>query len=260
MDGSFAIAETYIRIEDAVPTSATLERRAAQLEVYARSVGIEVFGHGLTFEVLVEPGSIIERCKVYLQIAAAITTIAAGTVALADRDYGPDSQIRKNVEELYQSSKAFSDRIVSRVVHDRPAPPQQDHTDRSATTTRRYTLTLGKLKRALDAAQDLEDDPKSTKLLLEFQRRLSLLLADCDSEEERAQLIKVLEQDEPARTALVRGFGKSYTELAQSPPDASDYVLRYYGKGPASAPPERKRLTAAERRALPKPVVRRFSI
>lgn len=55
MDGSFAIAETYIRIEDAVPTAETLERRAAQLEAYARAVGLEVFGHGLSLEVLVEP-------------------------------------------------------------------------------------------------------------------------------------------------------------------------------------------------------------
>lgn len=260
MDGSFAIAETYIRIEDALPTSATLERRAAQLEMYARSVGIEVFGHGLTFEVLVEPGSIIERCKVYLQIAAAIGTIAATTVTVLDRDYSPDGNIRRNVEELYQSSKAFSDRIVSRVVHDHPAPPHEDHTDRSAVTTRRYTLTLGKLKRALDAAQDLEADPRSKELLLEFQRRLSLLLADCDSEEERAQLLNFLQQDEPSRTALVRGFGKSYAGLAQSPPDASHYVPLHHDKVASSPSAGRKRLTAAERRALPKPVVRRFSI
>lgn len=263
MDGSFAIAETYIRIEDAVPTPQTLDRRATQLEAYARSVGLEVFGHGLSFEVEVEPGSIIERCKVYapiVAIAAGIVTMASQTVGLLDRDYSPDGQIRRNVDQLYQASKAFSDQIISKVVPDRPASPQKDDTDRSAVKPRRYTLTLGKLKRALDVAQDLEVDPRSTKLLMEFQRRVSLLLADCDSEEERAQLIKVLEQDEPARTALVRGFGKSYAGLAQSPPDASHYVLRYYGKGPASAPPERKRLTAAERRALPKPVVRRFSI
>lgn len=261
MDGSFAIAETYIRIEDAVPTSETLEGRAAQLEAYARSVGLEVFGHGLTFEVLVEPGSIIERCRVYLQIAAAITTIAAGAVALADRDYGPGGQVRTNVDQLYQASRAFSDQIVSRVVPDRPSvPPHEGDTDRSAATTRRYTLTLGKLKRALDAAKDLEANPRSKELLREFQRRISLLLADCDSEEERTQFINVLQQDEPSRMALVQGFGKEYASLAQSPPDASHYILRLYGETAPSAPAGRKRLTAAERRALPKPVVRRFSI
>lgn len=260
MDGSFALAETYIRIEGLTPTSETLERRAAQLEMYARSVGLEVFGHGLSLEVLVEPGSIIERCKVYLQIAAAIGTIAATTVGVLDRDYSPGSQIRQNVDKLYQASQAFSDQIVSKVVPNRPASPHDENTDRSAVTTRRYTLTLGKLKRALDAAKDLEADQKSKNLLLEFQRRVSLLLADCDSHEERAELLNILEQDEPARMALMHGFGEGYARLAQSPPDSSHYVLRHYDKAAPSAPAGRKRLTAAERRALPKPVVRRFSI
>ncbi len=252
MDGPFAIAETYIRIEDAAPTSRTLERRAAQLEEYARSVGLEVFGHGFSLEVLVEPGSIIERCIVYVGLAGTIVTVLTA-------DYGKG---RENVEALYQSSIAFSDKIIAKIVPDRHEGPNDDDTDThfSAVTTRRRTLTLGKLKRSLDAAKDLQADPKSKKLLIEFQRRLSLLLADCDSEEERTQFIGILEQDEASRKALMEGFGKNYASLAQYPPDASQYAPRQHDKTGSSPSAGRKRLTAAERRALPKAVVRRFSI
>src|SRR5258707_3359777 len=63
---------------------------------------------------------------------------------------------------------------------------------RSAVVTRRRTLTLGKLKRSLDAARELGEEPKSEDLLLEFQHRLSLLLADCDDESDRARLTQEL--------------------------------------------------------------------
>lgn len=250
MAGSFAIAETYIRIDDGVPTQRTLERRAAQLEEYVRSVGVEVFGRGLIVEVLVEPGSIVERCKVYLEIGAAV-------IAILGTDY---SLVKKNVDELYQASKSFSEQIVQKVLPDHPASPQHDESDRSAIVTRRNTLTLGKLKRTLDAAQELEYNPKSGDLLREFQHRLSLLLADCDDASERAQVMTVLEQDPPSHAALLLGFGKAYAKLVQSPPDSSLYVLRYYGKSAKPAAPHRKRATAAEKRTLPKPVVRRFSL
>lgn len=265
MDGSIAIAEAYIRIEDAVPTSQALERRAARLEEYARSVGLDVFGPGLTFEIEVEPGSIIERCKAFAPIVAVVAgvfTISSTTVAMLDRDYGPDGQIRKTITQLHEASKSFSDKIIARVVpghHETPPDDNDDDTDRSAVRTRRYTLTLGKLKRALDAAHDLGTDPKSKKHLLEFQRRLALLLADCDDDEERAQLINILQEDELVRMALVQGFGSDYVTLAESPPEASDFVVRTYGSAEPGHPTGRKRLTAAERRALPKPVVRRFS-
>jgi hypothetical protein len=130
MSAPFAIAEAYVRADDADPTRQVLERLAVQLEKHTRGVALEVFGHGLTFEILAEPGSIIQRCKAF----AGAPLVA---LTLLGTDY---SLVEKNVDALYQASISFSDKIIAKVVREMPTTKHQDGEDRSVTVRRASQL------------------------------------------------------------------------------------------------------------------------
>src|SRR5262245_5329137 len=103
MDGWLAIAETYIRIDDEdIPTPQMLEQSAVQLEHYAHAAALDHFDSGVTIEVLVEPGSIVQRCKVL----AGPTMLA---LTILSTDY---SMVAKNVDTLYGAARTFSQDII----------------------------------------------------------------------------------------------------------------------------------------------------
>lgn len=226
--GRIRLVEDRFTFPDIEPTQELLESSAEDLGQQARAAAQIVQFHDIEILVVTDEGSLKAKIGVVVSIAWALLTT----------DY---KTLGENILWLEAKANQFTTVVEQRVLYNTKLPSQWPAQDPSAIVTRRSTLGVQRLKAFYGALSQVRINPASEVLLQTLAGEARLLLRQCPTAEDRAEVLRWLEMDEDVRKALRRPVETSLRADLRSSSEA----------GRAPAPRGRPKL---------KRVVRHFSI
>ncbi len=238
----FELGEAYFNYRDVIPTQALLNASAAALEKRARALAAQHLGPGLSIVVISEPGSLVDRCIVY------------GGLILALASTSP-SELKKHLGEWKDSIAEFSQEVIDSV-QQAPLAPSLPTNDDKSVIVQRKRHAIGQIENIVDAARKLNENSNAPGLKQELISKVQVLLREAGSDDERAELIKMICKLSGVREALIVAAGSNYRKILQVPP-AKKAKPRTKSRKLSRSPEDETEQQPGRRRL--KRVVRQFS-